>query len=85
MGKLLDILQEIQIKGGPTWEEVYKLYHEIIDPMVGVNNIKLFEIKDKLFTYLKERTGKDSDLSSLLKALDKRYLPEIYHYLKKYK
>ena len=86
MVKLLDILQEIEIKSGPTWEEVYKLYHEIMDPIDG--SIKSFEIKEKVFNYLKQRINTKYqywDLTSLLQAIDKKHLVELYKYLKKQK
>lgn len=79
-------LQEIEIKQGPTWEEVYKLYHEIMDPIDG--SIKSFEIKEKVFNYLKQRINTKYqywDLTSLLQAIDKKHLVELYKYLKKQK
>jgi len=46
MIKLSNILQEIQIKGAPTWEDIYNLY---IEKYNILNFPKREELKSKIF------------------------------------
>jgi len=88
MIKLSNILQEIQIKGAPTWEDIYNLY---IEKYNILNFPKREELKSKIFTYMRERIphirygiGDIPTIPGLAKNLDKKYLPELYKLVKNF-